>query len=50
VLASDQDTVTVQYQWQVGNQPPRCPNGIGTVRYQIGSDGKLKALGPILNQ
>jgi hypothetical protein len=31
--------VTVQYQWQVGDNPPCCPTGIGTVRFQIGDDG-----------
>jgi hypothetical protein len=47
VLAYGDDTVTVQYQWRQGNEAPCCPTGIGTVRFQIGQDGKLKALDPI---
>jgi LppP/LprE lipoprotein len=43
------DTVTVQYQWQQGGDPPCCPTGIGTVRFRIGDDGKLKAVDPIPN-
>ncbi|MGZ4577142.1 MAG: LppP/LprE family lipoprotein, partial [Mycobacterium sp.] len=27
-----------------------CPTGIGTVKFEIGPDGKLKALGKIPNQ
>lgn len=50
VLPPGDDTVTVQYQWQVGNDQPCCPNGIGTVRFQIGSDRKLQALGAIPHQ
>ena len=50
VLAPSDDTVTVQYQWQVGKDQPCCPTGIGTVKFQIGSDGKLRALGKIPNQ
>lgn len=50
VLSSGEDTVMIQYQWQVGDNPPCCPTGIGTVRFQIGPDGKLKALDPIPNQ
>jgi hypothetical protein len=50
VLAPSDDTVTVQYQWQVGKDEPCCPTGIGTVKFQIGSDGKLHALGKIPNQ
>ena len=41
------DTVVVQYQWQQDNDPPCCPTGIGTVRFRIGDDGKLKAIDPI---
>jgi hypothetical protein len=50
VLPPSDDTVTVQYQWQVGNDQPCCPTGIGTVKFQIGSDGKLQALGKIPHQ
>ncbi|OHU85942.1 LppP/LprE family lipoprotein [Mycobacterium talmoniae] len=50
VLTPGEDTVTVQYQWQKGGDTPERPTGIGTVRYQIGPDGKLKALDPIPNQ
>ncbi len=50
VLPAGDETVTVQYQWQVGSDEPCCPTGIGTVRFQIGSDGKLKALGSIPHQ
>ncbi len=50
VLAPADDTVTVQYQWQVGKDEPCCPSGHGTVKFQIGSDGKLHALGKIPNQ
>jgi hypothetical protein len=50
VLPPSDDTITVQYQWQKGNDQPCCPTGIGTVKFQIGSDGKLQALGKIPNQ
>jgi hypothetical protein len=50
VLAPADDTVTVQYQWQLGNDEPCCPTGRGTVKFQIGSDGMLHALGKIPNQ
>lgn len=50
VLAPADDTVTVQYQWRKGSDEECCPTGIGTVKYQIGPDGKLKALGPIPHQ
>ena len=50
VLEPGQDTVTVQYQWQVGGDEPDRPTGIGKVRYRIGSDGKLTALDPIPNE
>ncbi len=46
VLSSGRDTVTVQYQWRVADEPLCCPTGIGTTRYRI-VDGKLKALDPI---
>ena len=48
--ARGDDVVTVQYQWQVGNEEPCCPKGIGTVKFQIGPDGKLQALGKIPHQ
>lgn len=50
VLPPSDDTITVQYQWQVGKDEPCCPTGIGTVKFQIGSDGKLQALGKIPHQ
>ncbi len=50
VLPPSQDTVTVQYQWQVGSDEPCCPTGRGKVRFQIGPDGKLQALGAIPHQ
>ncbi|OBI17249.1 hypothetical protein A5714_01200 [Mycobacterium sp. E2462] len=50
VLPASDDTVTVQYQWQKGNDQLCCPTGIGTVKFKIGPDGKLQALGKIPNQ
>jgi hypothetical protein len=50
VLPPSDETVAVQYQWQVGNDQPCCPTGIGTVKFNIGSDGKLQALGKIPHQ
>ena len=50
VLAPGDDTVTVQYQWRVGSDQECCPTGKGTVKFQIGPDGKLKALGAIPHQ
>ncbi len=50
VLQPSDDTVTVQYQWQVGKDQPCCPTGIGTVKFHIGPDGKLQALGAIPHQ
>ncbi len=43
------DTATVQYQWRQGQDAACCPTGIGTVRFRIGEDGKIKALDPIPN-
>ena len=43
------DTANVQYQWRQGQDPACCPTGIGTVRFQIGDDGKLESLDPIPN-
>ena len=50
VLPPSDDTITVQYQWQVANDQACCPTGIGTVKFQIGSDGKLQALGKVPHQ
>ncbi len=50
VITMGSDTAVVQYQWRQGQDPACCPTGIGTVRVQIGEDGKLKALDPIPNQ
>jgi hypothetical protein len=50
VLAPSDDTVNVQYRWRTGNDQECCPTGVGTVKFQIGPDGKLKALGPIPHQ
>jgi LppP/LprE lipoprotein len=50
VLPPGDDTITVQYQWQVGSDQPCCPTGIGTVKFQIGSDGRVQALGKIPHQ
>jgi hypothetical protein len=50
VLPPGDDTVAVQYRWQVGSDQACCPTGVGTVKFQIGSDGKLHALGKIPHQ
>lgn len=50
VLPPSDDTVTVQYRWRQGSEEACCPTGSGTVRFQIGPDGKLKALGAIPHQ
>jgi hypothetical protein len=50
VLPPSDDTVTVQYRWQVGKDEPCCPTGTGTVKFHIGPDGKLQALGAIPHQ
>ncbi len=46
----DNDAVTVQYRWQTGNDEACCPRGIGTVKFHIGPDGTLQALGKIPHQ
>jgi hypothetical protein len=46
---SGDEFVTVQYQWNQGNDAPCCPTGIGSVRFRIGEDGKLEAVDPIPN-
>jgi len=50
VLPPGDDAITVQYRWQVGNDQACCPSGSGTVKFQIGSDGKLQAVGKIPHQ
>jgi hypothetical protein len=50
VLSPSGDTITVQYQWQKGNDQQCCPTGIGTVKFRIGSDSKLQTLGKVPNQ
>src|SRR5262249_19791307 len=50
VVPVNEDTVSIQYQWQVGNEEPCCPKGKGSVKFQIGPDGKLQALGSIPHQ
>lgn len=50
VLPPSDDTVTVQYQWQKGNDQLCCPTGIGTVKFRIGPDGKLQTIGKVPNQ
>lgn len=47
VLSGGTDTVTVQYQWRQGDEPPCCPTGVGTVRFGVAQDGRLQALDPI---
>lgn len=47
VISMGNDIASVQYQWRQGQDPACCPTGIGTVRFQIGEDGKLKSLDPI---
>jgi hypothetical protein len=43
------DTVTVHYQWRQAGEQPCCPTGVGQVRFQVDSDGKLRALDAIPN-
>jgi hypothetical protein len=49
VTTMGNETVNVQYQWRQGQDPACCPTGIGTVRFKIGDDGKIKSLDPIPN-
>ncbi len=49
VISTGNDTAQVQYQWRQGQDPACCPTGIGTVRFQVGEDGKIKSLDPIPN-
>lgn len=50
VLPPSAETVTIQYQWRVGDDEPCCPTGHGTVKFQIGPNGELRALGTIPNR
>lgn len=50
VLPQADDTVSVRYQWRKGDDQECCPTGSGTVKFQIGPDGKLKALDQIPHQ
>ena len=49
VVSMGNETANVQYQWRQGQDPACCPTGIGTVRFEIGEDGKIKSLDPIPN-
>lgn len=49
VLPPSADTVTIQYQWRVGDEEPCCPPGHSTVKFQIGRNGELRAFGTIPN-
>ncbi|OBB18023.1 hypothetical protein A5662_00320 [Mycobacteriaceae bacterium 1482268.1] len=49
VISIGNQTASVQYQWRQGQDAACCPTGIGTVRFEIGDDGKIKALDPIPN-
>lgn len=50
VLAPSDDAVAVQYHWLKAGDQPCCPTGVGTVKFEIGPDGRLKALDKIPNQ
>jgi LppP/LprE lipoprotein len=50
VLPPSDDAISVRYQWQKGKDEPCCPSGSGTVKFDIGPNGKLRALGSIPNQ
>ena len=47
VIDNGQDTVTVQFEWPVGNDPNCCPTGRATVRYQLSPDGRAEPLDPL---
>lgn len=47
VLPPADDTVTVQYRWRKGKDQECCPTGIGTVKFTIGPDSKLQAVGKV---
>lgn len=50
VLRPGDDAITVQYRWQAGGDQACCPSGSGTVKFQIGPDGKLQVLGKTPHQ
>ncbi|OMC51942.1 hypothetical protein A5742_17565 [Mycolicibacterium fortuitum] len=39
VLDVTGDVVTVEYRWLLGEEPLAAPAGVGTVRYQVSSQG-----------
>lgn len=45
VLDVTGDVVTVEYRWLLGEEPLAAPAGVGTVRYQVSSQG-VRALDP----
>jgi LppP/LprE lipoprotein len=47
VIGTSEDTITVNYQYEKTGDAPGQPTGVGQVRFQLGGDGKLKALDPI---
>jgi hypothetical protein len=47
VIATSQDTITVNYQYEKSGDVTGKPTGVGQVRFQLGEDGKIKALDPI---
>lgn len=47
VVATGDDTVSVQYQWETDTDAPNRPTGVGTVRFRLDADGALTALDPI---
>jgi hypothetical protein len=47
VVSNTEDSVSVNYQWQQGQDTPAAPTGIATVRFRIGDDGRLMAVDPI---
>ncbi|OBK72972.1 LppP/LprE family lipoprotein [Mycobacterium sp. 1274761.0] len=49
VISIGNQTASVQYQWRQGQDAACCPTGIGTVRFEISDEGKIKALDPIPN-
>ncbi len=50
VLPPADDTVTVQYRWRKEKDDECCPTGVGTVKFRIGPDSKLEAVGKVPNQ
>ena len=49
VTSMGNEIANVQYQWRQGEEPACCPTGIGTVRFQIGDDGRIESLDPVPN-